>query len=90
MDFLDRYDRLIRIAQYIRQKGTGTPQELAKKCEIDSEKTLLRQIDILRLFAIRKGADILYNRNRKTYYFEPPGKFTYFEFIKDTNNQDVT
>ena len=83
MNFPEHHDCLIRIAQFIRQEKTGTPKELAERCGIDCEKTLLRQIEILRLFAARDFAEILYDRNRKTYYFNPPGKFTDFKFKED-------
>ena len=80
MNFQEQYDCLARIARLIQQGKTGTPKELAERCGIGCEKTLLRQIEILRLFAARDFAQILYNRDKKTYYFDPPGKFTDFKF----------
>ena len=80
MNFIERYENLARIAQFIRQEKTGTPKEFAEKCNLDCEKTLLRQIDILRQFTAIEDAEILYDKNRKTYYFEPHGKFTDFKF----------
>jgi len=76
MNFSEQYDCLARIAQLIQQGKTGTPKELAERCGIDC----VRQIEILRLFAARDFAQILYDRNRKTYYFDPPGKFIDFRF----------
>ena len=54
MNHIERQDCLERIAQFIRQEKTGTPKEFAQRCNLDSEKTLLRQIDILRQFAARR------------------------------------
>ena len=81
MDFTERHDNLARIAQFIRQEKTGSPKEFAKRCNLDSKETLSRQIDILRQLAARESAEILYDRERKTYYFSPPGKFSDFKFI---------
>ena len=83
MNFAERYDKIASIAQFIREENTGNPKEFAKKCHLDSEKTLLRLIDTLRQFTGRDDAEIRYNRDRKTYYFDPPGKFSDFKFIKD-------
>ena len=83
MNFIERYDKLASIAQLIRQGNTGNPKEFAKRCHLDTEKTLLRLIDTLREFTGRNGAKIGYDRDRKTYYFDPNGKFSNFEFKKD-------
>ena len=83
MNFAERYDKIASIAQFIRQERTGNPKEFAKRCNLDTEKTLLRYIDTLRQFTGRDGAEIFYDRYRKTYYFDPPGKFSDFKFIKD-------
>ena len=48
MNFIERYDSLAWIAQFIRQEKTGNPNDFAKKCNLDSKETLSRQIDILR------------------------------------------
>ena len=80
MNFQEQYDCLAKIARLIQQGKTGTPKELAERCGIDCEKTLLRQIEILRQIAARDFAKILYDRDRKTYYFDPPGKFMDFRF----------
>ena len=82
MNFIDRYDNLARIAQYIRFEKTGNPKELAKKCEISLD-TLHDQIDILRQIAARDFAQIKYCRVRETYYFKPSGRFANFEFLTD-------
>ena len=83
MNFIEKYDKLAWIAYFIRQEKTGSPKEFAKKCNLDCEKTLLRQIDILRQFAAREDAEIRYDKDRKTYYFDPAGKFTDFKFKED-------
>jgi len=82
MNHMENQDRLERIARFIKQGKTGTPKELAQRCDI-TEKTLSRQIDVLRQYTGIAGAKILYDRDRKTYYFDPPGKFSFFKFIED-------
>jgi predicted DNA-binding transcriptional regulator YafY len=82
MNKIESQQRLEWIAYIIQQGRTGTPAEFAKKCNIGSEKTLLRQIEILREFASIAGTKILYDREKKTYYYDPPGKFTDFKFVK--------
>ena len=76
-------DRLEWIAQCIRQGKTGTPKEFAQRCGM-KERTFLRQIDILRQYTGRAGVKICYDKDNLTYYFDPNGKFTTFEFKIDT------
>ena len=83
MNFIERHDRLARIAQFIRQEKTGTLEEFAQKCGIEKD-TLIDYINILRDFAARESAQILYDRYRKTYYFTPQGGFREFKFIENT------
>ena len=83
MNFIEKYDLLERIALFIRQEKTGKLEEFAKKCGIENRDRLFDCIEILRQFTGREGGKILYDRNRKTYYFNPRGKFTDFKFIED-------
>ena len=82
MRFITRYNKLASIAQYIRQEKTGSLEEFAKKCEIKKDR-LFDLIETLREFAGIEDAKILYDSYRKTYYFDPPGKFSDFKFIAD-------
>jgi len=72
-NYLDRMNTLNRL---IRIKGTGTPQQLAKKMEI-SERTLY---DLLTLMK-DMGAPICYCRHRLSYYYEEDGEFC-VKFVK--------
>ena len=86
MNHMQKQDRLEWIAHLIKQEKTGTPQEFAQKCNNMGEKTLRRQICILRQYAGRANAQILYDNKEQTYYFDPPGKFTDFKFKEDQTN----
>ena len=79
MSNMEKHDRLERIAYFIQLEKTGSLREFAYKLEM-KKRTLSNQIDILRQFAAREDAEICYDRSRKTYYFEPHGKFTDFKF----------
>jgi len=79
MNFIGMSDRLARIAYFIQLERTGNLVEFAQKCEM-KKYTLVDYINILKDFAAREDAKILYDRGRKTYYFDPPGKFTDFKF----------
>ena len=81
MNVAEKIDKLASIAYFIQIERTGSLGEFAKKCEVE-KRTLSNQIDLLRLFAARVGAEILYDRERKTYYFNPSGKFTDFKFME--------
>ena len=79
MNFIERYDLLVRIAQFIQQEKTGSLEEFSRKCHI--KKDMLHDyIELLRQFAGRESAQILYDGERKTYYFTPRGKFNEFKF----------
>ena len=84
MNYIERSDNLAWIAQFIRQEKTGNPKEFAERCNLNSKDALFTQIEILRQFAARDGAEILYDKNRKTYYFCPSGKFIDFKFREDS------
>jgi len=84
MNFIERYNNLVRIAKFIKQGKTGNPEEFAQRCNLNSTDALFTQIDILRHFTAKKDANILYNRNKETYYFDPIGKFSDFEFEENT------
>jgi hypothetical protein len=83
MDFVERHDRLAKMALLIRLENTGNPHEFAKKCNLNSVDALFDQIDILRQLTGRESAKILYDKYRRTYYFYPKGKFRDFKFIED-------
>lgn len=68
---VNRYlDRIEVIDRLIRIKGTGTPDQLAKKLNI-SKRTLYELISIMRL----RGAEIKYDRIRSSYYYHSNGRF---------------
>ena len=64
------FQRLSRIDQLIRIKGTGTPSELAGKIGI-SERSLYDYLKILK----EMGAPVKFSRNRGTYYYNEEGRF---------------
>ena len=86
MSEMDRHKRLEWIAFLIQQEETGSLEEFAYKCEM-KKRTLSDKIDTLRQYAGIAGAKIRYDKERKTYFFSPKGKFTDFKFIKFTDNQ---
>ena len=61
----------------IRTKGTGTPAQLARKLEI-SQRCLYDNINFMK----ERGAPIMYDRKRNSYYYEEDGQF-YFKFLKN-------
>jgi hypothetical protein len=71
------------MAYRIQCEETGTPEEFANKYDMKVD-TLIDQINILRDFTMRKGAEVRYDQKRKTYYFSPRGKFSDFEFKEFT------
>jgi len=79
MNPIEKHDRLERIAYFIQLEKTGSLEEFAHKLEMKKD-TLLDYITILRDYAAREDAEIRYDRSRKTYYFDPHGKFTDFKF----------
>jgi transcriptional antiterminator len=81
MNHIEKQHFLEWLAYLIQQEETGNLKEFAQKCEIE-ERTLSNQIDILRQYTGVEGAQILYDKKRKTYYFDPKGKFTSFKFFE--------
>ena len=81
MFFLERLENLERIAQFIRQERTGDAKDFARRCGL-SKDALFDQIDNLRQILAKDEVKIRYDRGRKTYYFEPRGKFV-VKFIPD-------
>jgi len=71
------FQRLSRIDQLIRIKGTGTPSELAGKIGI-SERSTYEYIRLMKDF----GAPVLYSRQRKSYYYKQDGRFL-ISFLSD-------
>jgi len=79
MNSVEIYNNLARIAYFIQLEETGSLKEFAQKCEI-KKRTLSNRIEMLREFTAIEDAEILYDGERKTYYFSPRGKFTDFKF----------
>ena len=79
MNISEKIDKLASIAYSIQIERTGSLEEFAKKCGMKKDQ-LTDYIDTLRQFTGREGAKICYSRYRKTYYFDPPGKFSDFRF----------
>lgn len=63
-------DLLLRLDQFIRQKGTGSPPELAQKMGI-SERSLYEYLKVLKDL----GAPIKFSRQERSYYYETGGQF---------------
>ena len=89
MTFKDRLHRLESMAFHIQNENTGKPSEFANKYDM-TEDMLIDYINILRDLAAEKGAEIIYSREKETYYFSPKGKFTDFAFKRLFDNQQVT
>ena len=89
-NYLDRHDLLLKIADYIRKEHTGNLEQFARELNLPKDKLyddisrdrLHDYIETLRLFLAREFVEILYDRKRNTYYFEPSGRLTGFKFIK--------
>lgn len=64
------FQRLDRIDQLIRLKGTGTPAQLAEKIGL-SERTMYAYIRLMKDF----GAPVVYSRERQSYYYIREGRF---------------
>ena len=82
MDYIEKHDLLMRIAQFIRLEKTGGLEEFAQKCNIKKDR-LFDCIDVLRQIIKRNEANILYDKDRETYYFSPSGKFIDSKFVAD-------
>ena len=63
-------ERFEKIDYLITKKSTGSPSEFAKKLDI-GESTLYEYLNELKV----KGAPILYNKYKETYFYEEEGKF---------------
>jgi len=61
----ERLDYLISIGK------TGTRKELAEKFEV-SERTISRWVEFMKTY----GAEITFSRNRRSFVYTKPGKFT--------------
>jgi len=79
MTFIEKYHQLESIAYFIQLEQTGCRKEFANKYGI-TEDAMNDYINILRDFTTKEDAKILYDKDRKTYYFYPQGKFTSFKF----------
>lgn len=65
MDFKKRIETLYRLDELIRRKATGNYQDLARRLQI-SPATLYRYLEDLKSL----GAPVLYDRNRKLFYYQ--------------------
>ena len=61
---------LLRLDQFIRQKGTGSPPEFARKMGI-SERSLYEYLKVLKDL----GAPIKWSREDRSYYYTMEGQF---------------
>lgn len=61
---------LLQIDQFIRQKGTGSPPEFARKMGI-SERSLYEYLKVLKDL----GAPVKWSRQDKSYYYSTEGQF---------------
>ncbi len=66
---------LLKLDQFIRQKGTGSPPEFARKMGI-SERSLYEYLKVLKDL----GAPIKWSRQERSYYYSIDGKF-YISFL---------
>lgn len=82
MKIFEYIDRVNLLHKLIRDKKTGSPDELAKRINL-SKSRLLRIIEDLRL----KGVPIAYSRQSKTYYYIKPYQMQ-IDMSFTTLNQD--
>jgi len=61
---------LLQLDQFIRQKGTGSPPEFARKMGI-SERSLYEYLKVLKDL----GAPVKWSRQDKSYYYSSEGQF---------------
>jgi len=71
MSFIEHLDLLTRMDQWIRRKGTGTPQAFAQRLGL-SKASLYRHLDLL----TKLGASVAYCRLRQTFYYETEGRLS--------------
>lgn len=69
--FMKHYlNLLLQLDQFIRQKGTGSPPEFARKMGI-SERSLYEYLRVLKDL----GAPIKWSRQDRSYYYTVEGQF---------------
>ena len=61
---------LLQLDQFIRQRGTGSPSEFARKLGI-SERSLYEYLKVLK----ELGAPIKFSRQDHSYYYSEEGQF---------------
>jgi predicted DNA-binding transcriptional regulator YafY len=66
---------LLKLDQFIRQKGTGAPPDFARKMGI-SERSLYEYLKVLKDL----GAPIKWSRQERSYYYSIDGQF-YISFL---------
>ena len=66
------FDRLVTIDHLIRIRGTGRPCQLAKRLNL-SERSLYDFLAVMKEF----GANIKYNKERESYYYETGSGFEF-------------
>lgn len=69
----------------IEKERTGTPSEIAKKLNV-SERTIFAYVQLLKT---EMKAPIEYNKFRKTYQYERPGKLCW-EWVKADDSVKIT
>lgn len=69
---LKKLDHLITI------RGTGTPAKCAERIGT-SERSLYEYLKFMK----DNGAKVKYSRTRDSYYYEEPGTFVTFQFLKE-------
>jgi hypothetical protein len=77
-------NRIERMDTLIRRKSTGTPKELAEKLSI-SERWLYIFLDELRS---ELDCPIKYDRRRRSYVYEVPGRIT-IGFKSEMGNEEL-
>jgi hypothetical protein len=85
--FIKEYNILVKMAFLIQLKQTGTRKEFALKCGL-KEPTFDKYLKILKELADEKNAKIIYDKYNNTYYFNPQGFFSNFEFIITVGYQE--
>jgi hypothetical protein len=80
MELIDDLRTIERMDNFIRLKATGTPDDLAGRFDI-STRSIERLIADMR----NMGLPILYDKDRKTYYYEEEVKIR-FEIVVGKDN----
>ena len=78
-------ERLQRLHSLIEQECTGSPLELSQKLHI-SERSIYNLLDQLKNF----NADIIYDRSRKTYYYQNDFKLQIHLSFSVISNNELT